>query len=235
MLRSAVVALGASVLTLGLALGLAAAKPVPVPVDTSVPLKKKPPIQGIDPVWAKQLTPQVKTPGAPAVQPFEPPPNFAAIKRMTPLQKAVALKTPPERLTGPISLSARRPYHDDKHYLELASGRGTVALRTRQNYAFLGGSDEVHADIFGRPEALVYFESLPGRRYLLECAVDVSGTQAGTIWATDYGVTYSVNTLDRATLLFRHDGGAAPEQVTVRITGDRAWYLDGCELSWTGP
>lgn len=232
MLRSAVV-LGASVLTLGLAMSLAAANQVPVEKPPPL-LKKKAP--ALDAAWANQLTtrhPAKVT--VPDIKKVEPSPNFAAIKRMTLEQKAVALQTAPAQVTGPIKLSARAPFHDERHYLDIESGEGKVFLRTKGNYAYFLGPDAVFASVHIRPRMNVAFQAEPGRRYLLECAIDVAGTETGTITAAAAGAMYSVSSSERATLLFRHDGGATAEQVIVEIAGDRPWYFDGCELSWTGP
>jgi hypothetical protein len=239
MLRFAVAALAVSALTLGLTSGWAAAKPPEqsYPIEKPAPLlKSKSPL---DPVWAKQLSTATKHPAkvtVPDIKFSEPPPNFKAVKRLDPIAKGLVLQTAPERVTGPIKYSVQKPYVDAKHYLEMHSNGGTMAVRTSSNYAHFTGSDAVMADVFTRPRAWIQFEAQPGRRYLLECLVDVSGTTAGNISArVGGGPIYSVNTIDRASLLFVHTAGAEVEQVRVDITGDRGWYLDGCELSWTGP
>lgn len=226
MLRFVAVVLAASALTLG----LAAAKPTPV--EKPPPLLKKP---TLDPVWANQLTKHPAKVTVPDIKFSEAAPNFAGVKRLDPIAKGLILQAPPAEVTGPIRYSVQAPWIDEQHFLAMESNGGVLSVRTQQNYAFFGGTDAIMADIFRRPRAVVRFQAEPNRRYLLECMVDVSGTTPGNITASAFGgPSYSVNTVDRASLLFLHTSGATAQLVHVELAGDRQWYLDGCELSWTG-
>lgn len=234
MLRFAVAALAVSALTLGLA---AAASPPEksYPIEKPAPLlKSKSPL---DPVWARQLAEATKHPAKVTVPDIKlAEPNFKTIKRLDASAKGLLLQTAPERVTGPIKYSARTPFIDDNHYLELVSVNGNVTLRPQFNWAAFSGDEVTMSNDASRPRAFLYFLAEPGRRYLLECLVAVAGTKPGTISASRYpGPTYSVNTVEQASLLFLYTGGANVEQVRVNLEGDRWWFLNGCELSWTGP
>ncbi|HEY8377978.1 MAG TPA: hypothetical protein VIK91_15885 [Nannocystis sp.] len=234
MLRIAVVALALSVSTLG----FAAAKPTttqtsPTLNKTQQTLKSK---LKIDPVWAKQLTPKLEKTVMQNLPKVEAAPNFAAIKRLDPVTKGVILQAQPEQVTGPIKYSARTPWIDDDHYLEVESNSAHAYLRMTGNYVYFVGPEEVFASVFTRPRVWLHFKAEPGRRYLLECLVDVAFTKPGNITARSAnGPTYSVNGVDRASLLYLHTAGQTAEHVKVELAGDQPWYLDGCELSWTGP
>lgn len=230
MLRFAAVVLAVSALTLGLA---AAASPPPVEKAAPLLRSKSP----LDPVWAKQLTPKLdKALPKSEIKAIEPPPNFAAIKRMTLDQKGIVLQASPERVTGPIKLTARAPFHDEQHFVEFESNAAKLVVRMKMNYAYFWGPEELFRSVFTQPRAVIHFVSQPGRRYLLECAVDIANAQGGTITGSvDGGATYSVSSADRATLLIRVDGKQAAQEEKVRLAGDQSWYFDGCELSWTGP
>lgn len=235
MLRFAVVVLAVTVLTLGLAAAKPALPEKPLPGDKPPPLltKKSP---KLDAAWSKQLTKHPAKVTVPDLKFAEPAPNFATVKRLDPIARGLVLQAPPEQVAGPIKFTVQRLFVDAQHYLELDPGGGTLSVRTAQNYAFFGGPDAVMASIFTRPRAFLHFRAEPGRRYVLECLVDVNGTTPGNISASAVsGPSYSVNTVDRASLLFVHTTGATAEQLRVELAGDRSWYLDGCELSWTGP
>lgn len=226
MIRAVVFA--SAVVGLGLWGVAEAADPKPAPVPAPKPILK----QKLDPAWAQQLSKVAKqNPPSPKL---EQVPNFAAIKRLTLQDKTVVLKAAPEQITGPLRYSARDTFHDEQHYLELVSNAGTASVRPLANYFMLSGPDAAFAETYTRPEVMIHFQAQAGRRYLLECAVDLAFVGAGTVSAMDTttGVRYSVSTTDKATLLFLHE--ATAEGMThVRLTGDRPWYLDGCELSWT--
>lgn len=234
MLRALSVALTVSVLCLG----VAAAKPGPFekPVPSPVPSKKQA-SPFLDPVWAKQLVQSpLKVPSEPQPMPVEAQPDFAKIRRMTPVQRAIMLQAPaPEQVQGPLRFSARQNYQDNRHFLALYSRGGRLNVLTGTDRVYLGESDATRINPLIRPLVEVHFVAEPGRRYLLECAVDIAGDTGGTITATGPGATYAVSTDDKATLLFRHDGGAMVEDVMVWLVGDRPWYFESCELSWTGP
>lgn len=215
-------------------LGLFAFAAAAAPKDKPAPTPVKPATPVIDPVWAKQVA------GVKQVAPLPPPktieslPNFAGLKRLTAADKAVVLKTLSEQVSGPLIYSARQTYQDDEHYLEAVPNAGYIALRPLRNYLWMNGEPTAFASIWQRPEVVVHFRVQAGRRYLLECAVDVAGSGVGAVTAADVmgGASYTVNTSDRATLLYLHEA-PADGQVGVRLTGDRPWYLDGCELSWS--
>lgn len=161
-------------------------------------------------------------------------PNFAAVKRLTLKQKAAVLKGLEEQITGPIRYSARQTYHDDEHYLEVLPGSANVSVRPLRDYFLMMGPDAAFASEFVRPQALVHFRAHAGRRYLLECAIDMAFNGVGTATALglETGARYTVSTADRATLLFLHEA-SVDGPMTVSVGADRPWYLDGCELSWT--
>ncbi len=224
MIRAVVVA--SVVVGLGLWGVAQAAEPKPVPAPKPV-VKQK-----LDAAWAKQLSKPVKQ--SPPSPKLEQVPNFAAIKRLTLQDKTVVLKAAPEQITGPLRYSARNTFYDEQHYLEAASNAGTISVRPLANYFMLSGLDVAFAEVYSRPEVVIHFQAQAGRRYLLECAVDIAFVGTGTVSAVDLttGISYSVSTADKATLLFLYE--ASGDGMThVRLTGDRPWYLDGCELSWT--
>ena len=223
MLRAVIVTLSVSLLCRG----GAAAKPGPLEKPAPAPTKKPP---ALDPVWAKQVASQLRGQPEAQTRPLEAPPNFAAIKRMTVVQRVTALQAQaPEQVKGPLRFSAQKNYYDEHHHLELYSFAGRVSLRTSMDYAFLSGPPEAFVNQYDRPMAVIRFLAETGRRYLLECAVDVpGGGPPATISARSGGTVYSVSTTEKATLLFLHDAAAAAEsaEVAVSITGDRPWNLD---------
>lgn len=214
-------------------LGLFAVAAAAAPLDKPAPVlpKKAAPVV-IDPVWTKQLAGVKQVPGSP-VKTIESLPSFAGLKRLTVADKANVLKTLPEQLSGPLLYTARQTYHDDEHYLEAMPNAGTVSIRPLRNYLWMNGDPAAFASLYQRPEVVVHFRAQVGRRYLLECAVDVA-SGVGTVTAADVmgGASYAVNTTDRATLLYLHEA-TTDGSVAIRVTGDRPWYLDGCELSWS--
>lgn len=220
----------ASVAFLGLALGLAAAKPgEPVP-----PLMKPP---SLDAAWARQLKVKaVPVPASELAQTIEQVTSSTAIKRMTPEQKGLALKVPSAEVKGPIVLSARTPYHDDSNYIDFFPAQGDVLVRSQANYAYL--SPGVNASPGFRPQVKLHLSTEPGRRYLLECAVD-SASQAtitaAAVSSDGLKMTTTVAPDDKTSLLLRFEPAAAAQKIYVELSSDKGWSYWGCEISWTGP
>lgn len=220
----------ASVASLGLAVGFAAAEPAPL---NSVPPLMKPP--KLDAAWARQL--KVKAEPVPAselAQTIEQATSTPAIKRMTPEQKGLALRVPSAEVKGPIVLSARTPYHDDESYIDFFPGQGDIMVRSKANYAYL--SPGVNASPGFRPRVKLYFSTKPGRRYLLECAVDSgdSATVTATASSSDgLKMTTAVAADDKISLLLRFEPAAAAQYIFVELGSDKQWSFWGCEISWT--
>ncbi len=222
----------ATISVVGLLAAVAAAAPA-----LPKPGSKAPPPKGVvlDAVWTKQLAAKTGPKVASLKTPIEAKPNFAKLRKMTTAEKASALETAPAQVSGPLQFSARSFYKDARNYLEVYSGSGTVSVRSGADYVYFHGSDAAFATPFTRPTAEITFTAEKNRRYLLECAIDITGGGAGTVTAqVGGGPVYSVSGSDKATLILIHDSAGTSMQQTIQIRGDRPWYLDGCELSWTG-
>lgn len=201
--------------------GLAVAKPKPTAKATK-----------LDPVWAKQLVPSVAK--ALSTSPIEASPSFATVRKMKLADKAAALGTEPEAVQGPLHLSARAPFIDAKHHLELRSHGGMLNVRAAAGYAYFVPPN----DLQDQPRATVHFLAEPNRRYLLECIVDTSGSVYQEVGASDGARYYSTRVNhEGSSLMYRLEATASQREIVVEIAGTTAvpWYLEGCELSWGPP
>jgi hypothetical protein len=232
---------GVGAVALAVCVGSVSAKPNESPMKPSATPKsfisgQGPGVAAIDPAVAKRIKPQAMKQELvnDLLQKSAPEtivPLFN-VKRLEAKQRAALLgAADPAAVPGPRRFDARTNYHDDSTYMEvLAYSGGSVGIRPLRNYIHFMGSDEVMASPYLRPGALIHFKALANTRYLLECAVDASGQT--NFYAADGRGQYSVNSIDKATLLYLRDQVGTTEDVVVQVNADRpGWYLDGCELT----
>jgi hypothetical protein len=234
--RSRLVLAVTGVAALALWIGTVAAK-TPVTKD-SVPFKpgKAISIEGIDPVFTKQLTPRpLNKDEINNLQKLSAVPTYVPkfqVKHLEAKQIAQLVgASDPTALPAPVVFDARTTYHDDATYMEIEGyNGGQVGVRPLRNYLHFTGPDDVMASPFLRPSVLIHFRARANTRYLMECAVDASGDT--TFHAADTRGEYTVSSVDKTTLLYMRDQAGAGEDVTVQISGDKpGWYFDGCELT----
>lgn len=213
--------------------GSVAAKPrVTAPTPVEPKLTKGVTLEGVDPVFAKQLSPRPLGGGETAelrnkLQPQGDTPKFR-IKRLEQVHRARILGADDDAtLADPVVFNAQNLYYDQHTWM--IAGTGTIGATVdpqRNLIAF----DTTYENP-GQRVARIRFKAEARTRYLLECGVEAAPGVNATFTARGPNGEFSTTSDERAALLLVHD--AAVEGPVILELGASAgpWFLEGCDLT----
>lgn len=219
---------------LALCIGDVAAKPAakvaaPEPI---IKMTKGVTLEGVDPAFARQLSPRPLTAGERAglknADQVVGAPKFN-IKRLDAVQRARILGAEDDAsLPDSLVFDAQNLYQDATKWMALGGGAHTAVLRPAANFIRFEGTSEASSL---RADVVLHFPVEAGTRYLLECGVEAGGGESVTFSARGPSGEFTVGSDERASLLLVHDSGERGA-INVELRASAApWHLEGCELS----
>lgn len=211
-------------------IGSVAAKPAAPPVKPTK-LTTGITLEGVDPVFAKQLsarplTPTERTALRNADQVVDAP-KFN-IKKLDAVSRARILGAEDgASLPEPVVFDAQNLVHSDSTWMSVGSLASGATVRPKADVISFQGPVDASAPY--RAAAVIRFNAEANTRYLLECGVLAA---AGvTFTARGPGGEFSTTSDDRVSLLLVHESGERGGVNLELNASDVPWHLDGCELS----
>lgn len=219
-------------LVISIGVGSVAAKP------TAAVTAARPPklttgitLEGVDPVFAKQLSARPLTTVERAAlrnaDQVVDAPKFA-VKKLDSVQRARILGADDSAvLPDSRVFEAQGLVLDDATWMAVGSSVSGATVRTKANFISFQGPVDTSAPY--RAAAVIHFVAEANTRYLLECGVEAA--PGITFTARGPGGEYAVASDDRASLLLVHDAGERGPVNFELNASDVPWHLEGCELS----
>lgn len=211
-------------------IGSVAAKPAASPVKPAK-LTTGITLEGVEPVFAKQLSARPLTPTERAAlrnaDQVVDAPKFSH-KKLDSVQRARILGADDSAVLPESRVfDAQTLVHDDSTWMSVGSHVSGATVRPNANFISFLGPVDTSAPY--RAAAVIHFIAEANTRYLLEC-----GAAAGpgvTFTARGPGGEYATASDERASLLLVHDAGERGPVNFELNASDVPWHLEGCELS----
>lgn len=210
-------------------IGTVAAKSPPPSAPLAPKLTKGVTLEGVDPVFAGQLSPRplsateaaaLRNAGSVAAPKF-------TLKHLDPVHRLRILGADDDAvLDAPTVFDAQNLYHDADNWMIAGTARVGASVFPGENYIAFTSPDPGFA---GGAGAVVRVKGVPGTRYLLECSL-VASESGTTFSARSPSGEFTVSSDARATLLAVHDMNAAGPLTFDIGASSQPWYLEGCEL-----
>lgn len=216
--------------------GSVAAKPkapAPAPAPAPTPkLTKGVTLEGVDPVFAGQLSPRPLSGSEAAelrnkVHPQGDTPKFR-IKRLEQVHRARILGADDDAaLADPIVFNAQNLYHDQNTWMIAGTATIGAVVDPQRNVI---GFDATYENP-GQRVARIRFKAEARTRYLLECGVEAAPGVSATFTARGPNGEFSTTSDERAALLLVHDANSDGPVVLELGASAGPWSLEGCELT----
>lgn len=231
--RIVVVASVVGLVGVALCIGSVAAKPtVAAPAAKVVKLTSGVTLEGLDPLFGRQLSPRPltateRTALKNADQVVDAP-NFNNIKKLDAVARARILGADDgASLPESVVFDAQNLVHSDSAWMSVGSLASGATVRPKANVISFQGPVDASAPY--RAAAVIRFNAEANTRYLLECgALAAAGV---TFTARGPGGEFSTVSDDRVSLLLVHESGERGGVNLELNASDVPWHLEGCELS----
>lgn len=219
-----------SVVALALWSGPVDAKPS-APATRPVKLTTGVTLEGVDPLFARQLSPRPLTANERTAlknaDQVVDAPKFS-IKKLDAVQRARILGADDTAILSDTRVfDAQNLVLDDTTWMSVGSSIMGATVRPQANVLSFQGPMDPSAPY--RAAAVIHFVAEANTRYLLECGVTAG--PGVTFTARGAAGEFSTTSDDRASLLLVHDAdGRGPVNFELNAS-DVPWHLEGCELT----